>query len=1421
MQTAPTTTPAPVQAQSTFDFIASIGVDTHLNDANDAYATLSGSFVSEFEYLGLSLAGASLDGLSFTGGGGLHYLGLVEAAMAAGIRFNLVVSPATSVATAISDLNQLETLYPGMVAFVTGQNEVPPSGLAAAQAYQDQLYAAIKADPLLSSIGDITYSIGSMNPAVYTSLGNQSANTGYGAVHTYAGPYPPQIYDSYYVLVNNSGTPNDPFVVTETGNPSVAPGISITGSLPDYVAERYELDLIFDLLLDGATAVGLYELLDQISDPTSTQGSEEHFGLFTVTGAPKPDGTAIHNLTTILADPGSNAANFTPGTLSYSISGVDSTLNPSAAETAFDDGIFTLYVNSQPIYGASYLLEKSNGTFDIAVWQEPELWDNTTETILPDSATPVTVTLGQTAQSIEVYDPLIGTAPIATYSDVSAVTIEVSDHPIIIEVDPFAAGTAPAASTSPAVVTVGSGIDTLTLYVADSGQAGGAQFTVTINGLQIGGVQTTTAASANGQSQQFNFLGNFAAGANSIVVTYLNASNSTLSIDSVDINGTYVPGSFQTLSNNGSVTSSFTQTTGPAAVSLGSGPNVLDLFISEIGANSGAQFTISVDGQQIGGVQTTTANGAQGQVQQFDVAGTFATGLNTVTIDYLNASNSTLSLDSATINGAGIAAGTLTLSNNGAGDLSFNQGGSGLAPVTLGSGADTLAIFVSDRGQPGAANFTITVDGQQYGGVQTTTANSVLGQTQQFDILGNFGVGNHTVAISYLNASNSLFFVDGATIDETAVANSGLGFNNNGTATFAFTKPGTAIPLAVAAPVPVTTPVAAPVTTPVTTPVVAPVTTPSSGGGSSGSSSSPSSTGTVVIGSGVDTLALSISERAAVSGAQFTVSVDGTQIGGVQTTTASSVAGQSQTFDVEGNFATGSNTVSIDYLNAANSLLLVNSATINSAAVPSSSLVLANVGSAGFGFTVPAASTGTGTQVIGSGSDTLALSMSQRSEPTGAEFTVSVDGTQIGGVQTTTANSVTGQSQLFDVEGNFGSGNHVVTVDYLNAANSLLDVSSATIDGNAIAGGNLVVANSGSEFFGFSEGAGGTPEVVGSGSDTLTLLMSERAALGGAQFTISVDGIQVGGVQTVSASSTAGQAELFDVLGNFGAGTHNVSIDYLNASNSLLNVAGVTIDGANVPGSGITLANTGSAGFNFTEPTIAASATGNGSGPDKLDMFVSERGEPGGAQFTVDVNGQQIGGVQTTAANAVSGQEQEFDFLGSFSQSNNTVSINYLNASNSLFLVDAATINGTTIGGSNLVESNSGSSGFNFEVLPAPPLPSIGSGPDVLALNLSEDYYRGNAQFTVSVDGQQIGGVQTAQAIAGNGQSQVLDVYGSFGGTHTVAVDFLNDASGPPQPSLGYDRNLYINGATIDGTSVAKSALSLYNTGTQSFTFTH
>lgn len=116
----------------------------------------------------------------------------------------------------------------------------------------------------------------------------------------------------------------------------------------------------------------------------------------------------------------------------------------------------------------------------------------------------------------------------------------------------------------------------------------------------------------------------------------------------------------------------------------------------------------------------------------------------------------------------------------------------------------------------------------------------------------------------------------------------------------------------------------------------------------------------------------------------------------------------------------------------------------------------------------------------------------------------------------------------------------------------------------------------------------------------------------------------------------------------------------------------------------------------------------------------------------------------------------------------------------------------------------------------APPV-TIGSGASTLALLVSEDAWNGNAQFTIAIDGVQIGGTQTAQASRAAGAAQTFAVKGNFAaGSHTVTVNYLNDAYGGSPTA---DRNLFVVGATINGSIVSGATLKEYTKGPKSFSF--
>ncbi len=179
----------------------------------------------------------------------------------------------------------------------------------------------------------------------------------------------------------------------------------------------YGLDTALDDAKNGVAATYFYEL----EDGGTGNDREQHFGLFRFDGSPKPFATALGNLTTLLADPGTTASTFTTGTLAYTIANL-------------------------PWTAQSLLLQKSSGVYDLAIWDEQALWDSNAHSQLAATTTNITVDLGQRVASVLVYDPLVSSAPIAQYTNVEDVSLPLSGDPLILQIIPT---TSAAQTTTP------------------------------------------------------------------------------------------------------------------------------------------------------------------------------------------------------------------------------------------------------------------------------------------------------------------------------------------------------------------------------------------------------------------------------------------------------------------------------------------------------------------------------------------------------------------------------------------------------------------------------------------------------------------------------------------------------------------------------------------------------------------------------------------------------------------------------------------------------------------------------------------------------------------------------------------------------------------------------------------------------------
>jgi hypothetical protein len=385
------------------DFVSSIGVCTHIPYLDTVYNDVSG-VVSALSYLGISHV---RDGLS------TYAWSHLETLANAGIKFDFIVNAQHESPTDfLSHLHTFALAHPGSISAVEGPNEINHwpvtykglKGFAAGNAMQEAIYRGVKADPALGGVGvyDLTLSADAGRQA-YLNLGDHSGMADYTNMHPYYGGAQPSFVWSKFLADAQLPAPGQPTVVTETGAAD-AP-LAINGVDATTQAKQI-LNSLVDAASYNARATYLYQLVDEANDPTGSHVGK-HYGLFDSNYHPKRAAMAVRNFIKILGN--SAGAGASTGGLTYAVSNL-------------------------PASGHEILFSKPNGVYDIAVWAEPDIWDDVNHKPIAAPSARVTVNLASSFHTVAVYDPLNSSQPLHVYSDTNRVTLSVTDHPLIVEV---------------------------------------------------------------------------------------------------------------------------------------------------------------------------------------------------------------------------------------------------------------------------------------------------------------------------------------------------------------------------------------------------------------------------------------------------------------------------------------------------------------------------------------------------------------------------------------------------------------------------------------------------------------------------------------------------------------------------------------------------------------------------------------------------------------------------------------------------------------------------------------------------------------------------------------------------------------------------------------------------------------------------
>ena len=382
-------------------FVDTIGVNTHFSYTDTAYANLAGAGAA-LSYLGVDLVRDVLPASKLA-----TYTQLAQL----GVRFDFFFPGDGNIAAYTATLASFAQSFPGQIAAIEGPNEVnfwPVSyvgltDLESQAGVQRALFAAVNANPVLANVPVYNLTLGGVGESAFQQLGDLSGAADYANVHMYFGSgEPPRAYFNYAVSLGQIPKPGSLSAITEAG---YSTAVNNAQGVDELTQAKYTLDLLLDAAKAGTPGIYLYELVDQRNDASRTD-KELNFGLFHADWTPKIAASAIHNLTTILTD---EAGATTAGaSLAYNIAGL-------------------------PHTGQQMVFQEAPGVWDIVVWAEPDIWNESTKQAIGAAGSQVTITLPANAAGYVVYDPMAGSTAIASGGATSQITVTVTDHPIIIE----------------------------------------------------------------------------------------------------------------------------------------------------------------------------------------------------------------------------------------------------------------------------------------------------------------------------------------------------------------------------------------------------------------------------------------------------------------------------------------------------------------------------------------------------------------------------------------------------------------------------------------------------------------------------------------------------------------------------------------------------------------------------------------------------------------------------------------------------------------------------------------------------------------------------------------------------------------------------------------------------------------------------
>jgi hypothetical protein len=391
-------------ARSAHDFVNSIGVNVHLNYFDTGYGNFA-LVQRELESIGIRHMRDGIhlqnDDYNNTLYGRWAQLGR------SGIRFDAVLDPRSNLGPVTAPLlNQINQMASQSIESFEGPNELDvsnmPNWASVDRNFQEAIYTSVRSMTAGQSIKVIAPSLAAASNS--SQIGDISDRIDEVNLHPYPSAQIPSVVFPEQTDLAKLMSANQQVAFTESGYHNALNDHSDQPAVSENAAAKYIPRLFLEDFARNITRTYLYEFLDEFPDPGLTH-FQKHWGLIRADGSEKPAFTAVKNLI--------------------------GELKEDAEPAHMNQLAWSLSTENAQIH--HLLLQKSNGEFDLILWQEIVSYDYRRQADIVNAPVSAILTLGQKAHTIALYEPTAGAQPLHIYTDVVSVPLEIPDHPLVVK----------------------------------------------------------------------------------------------------------------------------------------------------------------------------------------------------------------------------------------------------------------------------------------------------------------------------------------------------------------------------------------------------------------------------------------------------------------------------------------------------------------------------------------------------------------------------------------------------------------------------------------------------------------------------------------------------------------------------------------------------------------------------------------------------------------------------------------------------------------------------------------------------------------------------------------------------------------------------------------------------------------------------